>query len=182
MGRLESGGGPLIDTIIGDTQQADFSTAPGLCGGPFDAFVEIMRLLLGPEINTALRVAGATGIDADAGVPMRHPFLRIHSFPVHILAGSTFQNLRIYLLNTLPEYRVAIGEVDALPIWAIGHEHGILPVIVWTKNVGPEDNAVLHGNGDIPVNPHVILYGALIGELFHGLCTLSSQYLLRKNG
>ena len=173
MGRLESGGGPLIDAIVGDAQQADLPAAPGLCGGPFNAFVDILRLLFGPEVNTAFGVACAAGIDADAHISMRHPLFRVHSFPVHIFAGSAFQDLRVHLLNTLPEYRIAVREMDALSIGAIGHKRGILPIIIRAKNISPENNAVLHGNGNIPVNPHVVLHDALEGKLFHSLYILS---------
>ena len=52
-GRLQAGHMPLIDGVIGNPVQTDFSSRPGLDAGPFDAGAEILGLARGTYIDNA---------------------------------------------------------------------------------------------------------------------------------
>ena len=81
MRRLERRHVPLVDAVVGNAVEPDLAARPRLHARPFDAVVKILGLARREMIDHAGRAAGATGIDAHAGVIVRHPFLRIDHFP-----------------------------------------------------------------------------------------------------
>src|SRR5262249_110924 len=53
MRRLQAGNVPLINAVIGNAVQSDFTVGPWLCTGPFDAVVKVLGLTRGKMIDVA---------------------------------------------------------------------------------------------------------------------------------
>ena len=85
--RLQRGDVPLVDPVIGDAVEPDLAVRPRLRARPFDAVVEILGLARRKMVDHAGRAAAAAGIDAHAGIVVRHPFLGVDHLPVLVLVG-----------------------------------------------------------------------------------------------
>src|SRR5215471_7642252 len=79
--RLQRRDVPLVDAVIGDAVEPDLAIRPGLHAAPFDAVVEILGLARREMIDDAGRATAAAGVDAHAGIVVRHPFLGVDHLP-----------------------------------------------------------------------------------------------------
>src|SRR5580693_4178786 len=116
MRRLERRDMPLIDAVVRNAVEPDLAVRPRLHAGPFDALVEIFRLARREMIDHARRAAGAAGIDAHAGVVMRHPFLRIDHFPALIEIAGARGDVGMLFRHALPRAWIAVLEGEALGV------------------------------------------------------------------
>src|SRR6185436_10859963 len=73
MRRLQRCDLPLVDAVIRNSVEPDFSVRPRLHACPLDAVVEIFRLAWGEMIDEARRASGAARVDANANVVVRYP-------------------------------------------------------------------------------------------------------------
>ena len=122
VGRLQRRHVPLVDGVVGNAVEPDLAVRPGLHAGPFDAVVEILGLARRPVVDVARRAAGAAGIDAHAGVIVRHPFFRIDHFPALIEVARTGGDIRMLFGHALPGARIAVLEGEALGIGAVAED------------------------------------------------------------
>src|SRR5664279_3081782 len=81
---------PLVHRIVGNSVHSDFAVAPDLSGGPLNAVVDILRLPRRPGIEKARRTAGSARIDAQTGIAVRYPLLRVDQLPDLIFVARTF--------------------------------------------------------------------------------------------
>src|SRR6186713_876773 len=148
--------GPLVHRVIGNAVDADLAAAPGLRAGPFDALVEVLRLALAPDVEVARRVAGAAGVDAQTGIAVRHPFLRIDQFPVLVLVARAFQDLRRSFHKPVPKALVAFLECEALGVRAIAQDYWVAALGGRPEDIGAKNDAVVHGDRNIPIDAHSV--------------------------
>ena len=52
---------------------------------------------------------------------------------------------------------ITILEMQQLAVRPMRQQHRITPLFQGTKHIGAQHQAVIHGNGDIPINPHAFL-------------------------
>ena len=156
MRRLQGSHMPLIDRIIGDSQQADLAVAPGLGARPLDAEVKIAGLSRGEWVDISSRPAATAGIDSHTDVPIRHPFLRIGRLPILVLVGRTFGHIRVLGRHPPPLIGVPFLEGEAFCIGAVAQDHGILAFLRRTVNIRPKHQAIIHRDRNIPVYSHPV--------------------------
>src|SRR3954462_3335993 len=118
--RLHGGRTPLVARVIRDAVHADLAAAPGLRGGPFDAFVDVARLAGVVVAEKAGRAAGAARVDADADVALWHPLLGIDHFPVLVAVGRAAHGVEVLARHDLPGALVALLEREAFAVGAVG--------------------------------------------------------------
>ena len=142
---------PLVHREIGDADGADPSVAPALPGRPFDAVVEVHRLLATPGINLAGRFARAPRVHADRDIAARDPPQWVHCLPVHVRVGLFFE-----VRGWHPHLVLAVGP-DV-------QQHREPAVRLGTENVGFEPRAVPHRDLDVFLDDEIELR---LGNLFH---------------
>ena len=158
MRRLQRGDVPLVDAVIGDAVEPDLAVRPRLGARPFDAVVEILGLARREMVDHAGRAAGAAGIDAHAGVIVRHPFLGVDHLPVLVLVGGVRGDVGVLLDHALPRAGIAFLEGEALGIGAVGEDHGVFPGLHRPKNIGAEHEAVVHLDRHVPIDVHAVAH------------------------
>ncbi len=173
--RLQRGDVPLVDGVIGDAVEADLAVAPGLFGGPFDAVVEILRLARREMVDVTGRAAAAAGVDAHAGIAVRHPFLRVDHLPVLVLVGRAGGHVRVLLGHPVPGAGIALLEGEALAVGPIGQDHRIAAVLGRAEHVGPQHQPVVHLDRHVPVDAHAVPDLAL--EFAHAPCPPMCSFL-----
>ena len=176
--RLQRGRVPLVDGVIGNAVQADLAARPGLHARPLDALVQVLRLARREMLDAAGRTAGAARVDAQAGVALRHPFLRIDDFPVLIFARRAVRDLRMLVDHALPGARVAVLEGEALGVGPVAEEDRVAAFDARAKQVGAQHQPVVHDDRDVPVDAHAVAELAL-GRL-HARLLLSARFELAR--
>jgi hypothetical protein len=154
--RLERRHVPLIDAVVRNAVEPDLAVRPRLHAGPFDALVEIFRLARREMIDHAGRAAGAAGIDAHAGIVMRHPFLRIDHFPALVEIAGARRDVGMLFRHALPRARIAVLEGEALGVGAVAQDHRIAAVLDGTENIGAQHQAVVHRDRHVPIDAHAV--------------------------
>ena len=154
--RLHRGDMPLVDAVIGNSVEADFAVRPGLHARPFDAVVEILGFARREMIDEAGRASGAAGVDAHADVIVRHPFFRIDHFPALVEIAGSGGDVGMLLRHALPCARIAVLEGEALGVWPVAEDDGILSVFHRAKDVGAQHQPVVHCDRNIPIDPHAV--------------------------
>jgi hypothetical protein len=147
---------PLVLGVIGDAVEPDLAVRPGLRAGPVDALRQVLRLAQRPDVDDASRAAGAAAIDANADVTVGHPFLRIDHLPALILVGRAGRHVRMIGAHAPPLIGVKVLEVQPLAVGPIGHDHRILAVAGRPIDVASQNDAVVHGDRHVPIDPHSI--------------------------
>jgi hypothetical protein len=122
------------------------------------------------------RAAGAAGIDAHAGIVVRHPFLGVDHLPVLVLVGRAGGDIGMLLDHALPGARIAFLEGEALGIGAVAQDHRILARFHRPKHIGAQHKAVVHGDRHVPIDVHAVAHLAarLMG---FGLLHASSSWI-----
>ena len=154
--RLQRRHVPLVDAVVGDAVEADLAVRPGLHAGPFDAVVEVLGLARREMIDEAGRAAGAAGIDAHAGIVVRHPLLGVDHLPVLVAVARAGGDVGMLLGHALPGARIAVLEGEALGVGPVGQDHRIAAVLHRAEDVGAQHQAVVHGDRHIPVDAHAV--------------------------
>ena len=114
-----------------------------------------------PWIEVPGRATRTARVDAQADVAVWHPFLRIDQFPHLVRVGRAFSRLGKSRGHALPCALVAFLEGEALAERAIGKNDRVLPVVVWSEDIGAQHDAVVHRDGRIPVDAHAVAHLAL---------------------
>ena len=154
--RLQCRGLPLIHGVIGDAIEPHFAIGPGLLGRPLDAVILILRLTQRPQVEQARRAARATRVHSHDRVSVRHPFLRIHHFPVLILVGGTRGHVRVFFAHPAPLGIVQVLEMQPLAVRAVGQDDRIPSVLDRPVDVGAQDQAIVHPDRHVPVDSHAV--------------------------
>src|SRR5499433_3492474 len=160
--RLEARHVPLVDGVIGDAVDPDLAVRPRLRVCPFDAIVEILGLARREMIDEAGRAAAAAGVDAHAGIVVRHPFLGINHLPALVEVARAGGDVGMLLRHALPRARIAILEREALGIGAVAQDHRIAAVLHRAKDVGAQHQAVVHVDRDVPIDAHAVAHLAAV--------------------
>ena len=165
MRRLERRHVPLVDAVIGNAVEPDLAVRPRLHAGPFDALVEILGFARREMIDHAGRAAGAAGIDAHAGVVMRHPFLRIDHFPALVEIAGAGGNVGMLFRHALPRARITVLEGEALGVRAVAQDHRIAAFLDRAEHIGAQHQAVVHRDRHVPIDAHAVarLAALLVG-------------------
>src|SRR6516164_778068 len=116
---------PLVHRVIGNPVDADFAVTPCLCAGPLDAAIKIMRLTFGPHIEMSWRTARTAGVDADTGVTIWYPLLRVDKLPVLVLVAGSLQYFGGSLYQARPIPLVSFLERQTFCVGAVTQNHGI---------------------------------------------------------
>src|SRR5689334_9611461 len=87
---------------------------------------------------------------------MRHPAFGIGHLPVLILVGRSLEDLGVVLDHLLPLVRITLLVGQSLGIHAIGEDDGIAAVLDRTKDVGPQDETIVHLDRLMPRDPHAV--------------------------
>src|SRR5579862_4844948 len=106
MRRLLRGDLPLIDREVRNSVEAYLAAAPRLFAGPGDAGGIVAGLPWRKGIDEARGAPAATAVNADAGVAVRHPFLRVHHFPVLVKITGAGDNVGMLARHGLPGVRI----------------------------------------------------------------------------
>ena len=154
--RLHRGDVPLVDRVVGNAGQADLAVAPGLRRRPFDTVVKILRLAWREMIDKTRRAAAAARIDAHADITVRHPFFRVGDFPVLVGVGRAGGDVRVLPGHPAPGARIAVLEGEPLGVGPVRQDHRIAALADRPVDVGQQHQAVIHPDGNIPVDPHAV--------------------------
>src|SRR5919202_1279220 len=165
VGRLQRGHVPLVDRIVGDAVETDLAVAPGLPAGPLDAVVQVLRLARRERVDIAGRAARPPRVDTDTRVPVRHPLLRIDHLPILVLVRRAGGHVRVLPGHDLPLAAVSHLEREAFAVRAIREEDGIAALLDRAEDVGPQHDAVIHGDGHLPIDAHVVRDDTLLAHL-----------------
>src|SRR6478752_5649608 len=111
-------------------------------------------------IDDAWRATAAAGIHTDAGVIVRHPFLRIDHFPALVEIAGAGGDIGMFFRHALPRTRIAVLEGEALGVGAVAQDHGIAALLHRPKHVGAQDEAIVHLDRDVPVDAHAVAHFA----------------------
>jgi hypothetical protein len=176
MRRLQGSHVPLVDGVVRDSGEADFAIAPGLGPGPFDAEIKVTGLSGREVVDVSWGATTASRVNSHADVSIRNPFLRVDDLPILIFIRGTLCHIRVLIGHSLPLIRVTLLERKALCIGAVSQDDGILSFLRGAVDIGPKDEAIVHGDRNIPVHPHSILEFALVTHL------LSSRWLVILDG
>src|ERR1039458_9043317 len=79
--RLECSNLPLVDGVVRNTIQTDFTVAPRLYASPFDAAEKVPGLTRREMVDVAGRAPTTPAVDADHRVVIRYPLLGIDYLP-----------------------------------------------------------------------------------------------------
>ena len=156
MRRLQRRDMPLVDAVVGNAVEPDLAVRPWLHAGPFDAVIEVLGLARREVVDAARRHAAAAGIDAHAGVVVRHPLLRIDDFPALIEIARSRGDVGMLFGHALPRARIAVLEGEALGVGTVGEDRRIFAVLDRAEHVGPQHQAVVHRDRHIPVDAHAV--------------------------
>ncbi len=159
--RLQRRDMPLVDAVIGDAVQPDLAVAPGLHARPFDALVEILGLARREMVDISGRAAGAARIDADAGIAVRNPFLRVHHLPVLVLVGGSGGDVGMLLGHAFPGGGIAFVEGEALGIGPVAQDHRVASLGRRAEQIGAQYQPVIHGDRHVPIDAHAVARLAL---------------------
>ena len=97
----------------------------GCVPGPLDAVVEVLGLARREMVDDAGRAAAAAGVDAHAGIVVRHPFLGVDHLPVLVLVRRAGGDVGMLLDHALPGAGIAVLEGEALGVGAVAEDHRI---------------------------------------------------------
>ena len=155
VGRLSSGDEPLRDRVVADAEQSDLPGAPRLGRGPFDAVVEVSASRRRVRVDGAGGAAPPAGVDPYADVAVGHPLLRVADLPRLVAVVEPASTSGCCLDHRAPSARVAVGEVQALPVWAVAEQDRMEIVVVRPVDVGPQHEPVVHLDRDVVLDLHV---------------------------
>src|SRR3974390_2941664 len=147
---------PLIDRVVGNAAQAYFAVRPGLDSRPFDAMIKVPCLTRRPMLDIAGRASAAARIYAHDHVAVRHPLFRIADFPALIFVGGARHHVRMLLFHALPGGLVAVLEVQPLAVGSVAEDDRIASLLDWAKYVAAQHQAIVHGDGHVPINAHAV--------------------------
>src|SRR4029078_8124006 len=119
---------PLVDAVIRNSIEPDFSVRPRLNACPLDAVVEIFCLAWGEMIDEARRASGAARVDTNANVVVRYPLFRIDHFPALIEIARPGGHVGMLFRHTLPGARISILKCETFRIRSVAEDDGILAV------------------------------------------------------
>ena len=128
----------------------------GCAAGPFDAVVEILGLARREMIDEARRHAAAAGIDAHAGVVVRHPFLRIDHLPALVEIAGAGGDVGMLFRHALPGARIAVLESKSLGVRPVAQDHRIAAGGDRAEHVGAQHQAVIHRDRHVPIDAHAV--------------------------
>ncbi len=163
--RLQTRHQPLVDREVRDAEQPDLAAAPRLGPRPLDAVVEVAGATHGIGVDVARRPSPATRIDAYDGVTVRHPVLRVGRLPGRVAGARPLGHLGMRGDQAVPRVGVAVLEAEALAVRAVGDQGRVRSVVRRTEHVGPEDDAVVHRQRDVPLDAHAVAHLALVTHL-----------------
>src|SRR5499433_2184269 len=149
---------PLVDAVIGNAVEPDLTVRPGLHAGPLDAVVEILGLARREMIDDAGRATAAAGVDAHAGIVVRHPFLGIDHFPALVEVARASGDVGMLFGHALPRARIAILEREALGVGTVTQDHRIAAVLHRAEDVGAQHQTVVHLDRDVPIDAHAVAH------------------------
>src|SRR5215472_8275679 len=109
-------------------------------------------------VDISRRAAAPARIRAHADVAIWHPLLRIDDFPALVFVGRTRRHVRMLLSHSLPLVRIAILKSKPLPVRTVAEDDGVLPIEHWPKDIGAQDQAVIHRDRHVPVNAPAVSY------------------------
>src|SRR2546425_12196736 len=112
------------------------------------------------------RASGAARVDADAGIAVRHPLLRVDHFPVLVLVRRAPRDVWMLDRHALPLIGVEVFEVEPFAVRAVGQDDRALAPLQRPIDVGAKDEAVVHADRDVPVYAHPV--ANLAREIGHG--------------
>src|SRR5213075_2817577 len=102
------------------------------------------------------RTPGAATVDADDDIIVRHPLFRIDHLPALILVGRAGRHVGADFAHPLPLLAVEIVEVQPLAVRAVGHDDRIAALLDRPVDVAAKNDAVVHLDRHVPVDPHPI--------------------------
>src|SRR5712664_4382368 len=154
--RLRGRSAPLVARVVRDAVHADPAAAPGLLRRPFDAQVDVAGLARIVVAEIARRAAGAARVDADAGVALGHPLLRVDHFPVLVPVRGAGERVRIVARHDLPGGLVALLEGEPLAVRAVAEDRGVAAFGLRAEYVRAQLEAVVHPDRNVPVDLHAL--------------------------
>src|SRR5437879_6413809 len=149
---------PLIDRVVRDAIETYLPLAPWLDSRPLYALVEIHGLAWGKMIDIPRGTAATTRVDAHADVAIGHPLLRIDNFPALVFVRRARRNVRVLHGHSFPLVRITVLEGKPFGVGAVAQNSRVFSVGNRPKDIGAQDEAVIHRNWHVPVNAHAVPY------------------------
>ena len=176
MRRPQRGDLPLVHPVIGYAVEPDLTARPALRRRPLDTRIEVAALAGRPRFQAPWRASGAAPVNADAGIPVRHPGLRVDHFPILITSARAACNLRKGRDHLLPGGGIAFLEGETLGIGPIAHNHRKGTASNRAKHVGAQHDAIVHHDRRVPFDQHAVtpfnpmrvLHGNALVHCAHG--------------
>src|SRR5215470_10309118 len=124
-------------------------------------------------------MSGSARVDPNTRIAVRHPFFRVDEFPVLVLIARSLQDLGRRLDQASPIAFVALLKGESFCVGPITQYDGILAFAGGPKNVGPQDDAVVHQNRSVPIDVHsVSLFAPHLQHAKIPTCTFRETTLL----
>ncbi len=166
----QGGNPPLVDGVVGDPAQRDLPGGPVRGAGPLDGLVVVEGLLLGQDLQVALRGAGASRVDPNYGVSGRRPQLRIDGLEGHVGTIGQPRDLRVLGDEVPPAGGVRLVlEPACFPVGSHRHDDRRPHIGVGAINIRPQNHAVRHRDRRIETDPHPVANRGLV--LGHRTCS-----------
>src|SRR5437879_12853012 len=158
VGRLKRSHMPLVDGIVRNAVEAHFAVAPWLRASPLDAIIKILGLARREVVDISGRRTAAARIDAYADVILRHPLFRIDDFPALEFIGRAGGNIRVLFGHALPLVRIAVLKGESFRVRTIGEDDRVISLGDRPKDIGAQDDSVIHRDWHVPFDAHAISY------------------------
>ncbi len=145
---------PLVDGVVGDPVETHLPGAPRLDAGPLDAGHQVVGLTWGEHVDVAGGAPTSPGVDTDHHVAVGHPLLGIDHLPVLVSVARTRFHIGVLAGHQPPLVGVALLKGQSLGVRPVGEDDRVGAVSVGAVHVGPEDKAVVHLDGNVPIDVH----------------------------
>ena len=116
----------------------------------------ILPFLLGEQRAGPLGMSKAPQVEIHNHIPLRHPMAWIGAFPAR---PRRMRDRHRLLHESVLKKGFARRRQMIFSIGMRAHDHGIPPLIGRTKNIGPENRAVPHGDFNIAIKDDVVWRG-----------------------
>lgn len=87
---------------------------------------------------------------------MGNPFLGVDHLPALVLVGTAGSDIRMVAHHAVPAIRITFLKSQALGIWPVTQDDGILPFFDRSEDIRPQHKTVVHDDLHVPVNPHSV--------------------------
>src|SRR5258708_10967913 len=153
--RFERGGpqrrnGPLRHGEIGDTDQSNSTTRPGLARRPFDQLVVVLGVARGQHTGLSLRLVHSAGVRLYDGIAGGRPEQRIGR-----LKSSPFRTVQLAEPHPRQAHEQHLDPIrqDVLAVRRDRHYYPVPPVPLWPEHIGHQARAVAHRDRHIAIEP-----------------------------